>query len=469
MRAISLIRAIPHFARNQFGGSLGGPIQKDKTFLFGNYEGFRQHLGLDGRHARAGQQRAPGSAAGFNALPVTVAPAVAPLLSLWPVQSPGAPDFGGIAEAFSNPLQTIREDFGTMRLDHIFSEKDSLSAVYTVDDSADVSPTINPYSTDIESLREQVVSLQETHVFSPALLNTARVGYSRASYFYTGEPTPDTPAAAFPTFLTGRPVGAVVIGGSAASNPAAQLSLAGSNNGSNLDIARNLFTYEDRVSLTRGRHRLTAGLWLQRLDSNENLALSQFGQATFTSLATFLSGHGGDFLVRPHAHPSELALAPGRLVRHGRFATDPQADALPGLPRRVHQRLERSPRPRRQFRFQQRDYCYATAHGKFSLRSNNANFCPNLASAWRGVPWARRPSSAPARDVQRSSGCAGVPPGSKCTLQSDLQHCQSSGFRSFRSHPAPPCPRSPRWCPAEFSPICRRPPSSPIPSGLNRS
>ena len=294
--------AIPHFARNQFGGSLGGPIQKDKTFIFGNYEGFRQHLGLTDvtlvpdNNARLGLL--PGSTT-----PVTVPPAVASLLSLWPVQSPGAPDFGGIAEAFSNPLQTIREDFGTMRLDHIFSEKDSLSAVYTVDDSADVSPTINPYSTDIESLREQVVSLQETHVFSPALLNTARVGYSRASYFYTGEPTPNTPAASVPTFLTGRPVGAVVIGGSAASNPAAQLSLAGSNNGSNLDIARNLFTYEDRVSLTRGRHRLTAGLWLQRLDSNENLALSQFGQATFTSLATFLSGTVATFLFDPTPTP----------------------------------------------------------------------------------------------------------------------------------------------------------------------
>jgi hypothetical protein len=293
--------SIPHFARNQFGGSLGGPIQKDKTFLFGNYEGFQQHLGLTDvtlvpdNNARNGLLPGPNN----TLVNVGVAPGVAPLLSLWPVQSPNAPDFGGIAESFSNPLQTIREDFGTTRLDHIFSEKDSLGAVYTVDDSADNSPTINPYSTDLESLREQVISLEETHVFSPRMINTARFGFSRASYFYTGEPTPDTPAASVPSFLVGRPVGAVVIGGSAASNPAAQLSLAGSNNGSNLDIARNLFTYEDRVTLTKGRHRVSVGAWFQRLRSNENLALSQYGQATFTSLTTFLDGTVGTFLFDP--------------------------------------------------------------------------------------------------------------------------------------------------------------------------
>ena len=296
---------IPHFARNQFGGSLGGPIQKDKTFLFGNYEGFEQHLGLTDvtlvpdNNARNGLLPGPNG----TLLNVGVAPGVAPLLSLWPVQSPNAPDFGGIAESFSNPLQAIREDFGTTRIDHIFSEKDSLAAVYTIDDSADNSPTINPYSTDLESLREQVLSLDETHVFSPTLISTARFGFSRASYFYTGEPTPNTPAASVPSFLVGRPVGAVVIGGSAASNPAAQLSLAGSNNGSNLDIARNLFTFEDRVTYTKGRHRVSAGAWFQRLESNENLALSQFGQATFTSLTTFLDGTVGTFLFDPTPTP----------------------------------------------------------------------------------------------------------------------------------------------------------------------
>src|SRR5262249_44991434 len=160
-----------------------------------------------------------------------------------------------ISEAFNNPLQTIRDDFGTVRVDRVWSAKDTVGAVYTVDDSADFTPTsTNLYSTDVESLREQVASLEETHVFSPTRLNTARVGFSRASYFFTGERTPGTPAASLAGFLRGKPVGAIVVGGSAASNPTAQLSLAGSNNGSNLDVARNLFTGEDRVSVTKGRH-----------------------------------------------------------------------------------------------------------------------------------------------------------------------------------------------------------------------
>ncbi len=307
----------PPFQRNQFGGSLGGPIRKNKTFLFGNYEGFRQHLHQTGvdlvpdTNARNGLlpcklvTPAPNPCPPSGYVNVGVAPSVRPLLALWPVQSPGAPDFGGIAEAFNSPLQIIRDDFGTTRLDQIFSETDTFSAAYTIDDSADTTPTsTNLYSSDLENLREQVLSLEETHVFSPTLLNTARVGFSRANYFFTGEPTPGTPAASLPGFVGSHPVGAVVVGGSAASNPSAQVSLAGSNNGSNLHIARNLFTYEDHATLTRGRNQLDFGVWFQRLQSNEDLALSQFGQATFTGLQQFLGGTVGTFLYDPA--PTEM-------------------------------------------------------------------------------------------------------------------------------------------------------------------
>jgi hypothetical protein len=287
------VGSAPPFQRNQFGISSGGPIHTDKTFLFVNYEGFRQHL----HQTSAAFVLDAGSRASAVA-------SVQPLLNLWPIAPAGAPDFNGIAEVFSSPLQTIREDFGTARLDHIFSRKDTSSAVYTVDDGGDVAATpLNPFSSDVLNLREQVLSVDETHVFSSNFLNTARIGYSRARYFFLGEPTPGTPAATVPGFLLGHPVGAVVVGGSAASNPQASIGLAGSNNGSNLHVARNLYTYEDRVTWTRGRHQMSFGGWFQQFQSNENIALSQFGQATFTSLTTFLQGTASSFLFDPAPTP----------------------------------------------------------------------------------------------------------------------------------------------------------------------
>ena len=307
----------PPFQRNQFGASLGGPLQRNSTFLFANFEGLIQHLHQTGvdlvpdANARMGLlpcklvSPVPNPCPDSGLVDVGVAPAVVPLLALWPVQSPGAPDFGGIAEAFNSPLQTIRDDFGTVRLDRVLSARDTLSAVYTIDDSADVTPTsTNLYSTDLENLREQVLSVEETHVFSPMLLNLARIGYSRAAYFFTGEPTPGTSAATVPGFVAGRPVGAVVVGGSSAANPAAQVGLAGSNVGSHLHIARNLYTVQDHFTWTRGRHTLSAGLWLQPLQSNEDLALTQFGQATFTGLQQFLEGTVGRFNYDPA--PTEM-------------------------------------------------------------------------------------------------------------------------------------------------------------------
>ncbi len=308
------LNGAPPFQRNQFGGALGGPIQSDKTFIFANYEGFRQNLhqtsltfvpaddARDGTLAPIGGQCAPAQQAACAA-------AVLDLLNLWPVANGpelllnGAPS--GIATLTSSPPQTVREDFGTTRVDHIFSARDMLSGVYTIDDGNDVTATpFDPWSTDLMTLRDQVFSVEETHLFSPNLLNTARFGFSRAGYFFAGEPTPGTPAAGVRNFVGGLPVGAVVVGGSAASNPATQVGLAGSNNGSNLFIHRNLFTYEDTVRLTHGRHQFALGAWFQQFQSNENIALSQYGQASFSGMKALVGGVAGTFLYDPA--PTEM-------------------------------------------------------------------------------------------------------------------------------------------------------------------
>ena len=282
---------IPEFQRNNFGGSLGGPVRHDKLFLFGNYEGYRQNLGI------SDVTLVPDAASRAAA-----APGVKPYLNLWPVAN-GPEIGGGIAEAFSSPAQHIREDFGTVRLDNNLTANDLLFAVYTVDDSTANTPTQNPLSLIDESLREQVLSLQEQHVFSPRLLNTFRAGFSRASFYFLGS-VPAEVQAATPSFLPGKPTGAIVIAGSTASNGSSQITGAGANVGSNNAIARNLFTFDDHIFYTRGKHQIEAGVWFQRLQSNDNLAQNQYGQASFASLATFLTGTIKTFTVVPS--PTEL-------------------------------------------------------------------------------------------------------------------------------------------------------------------
>jgi hypothetical protein len=277
---------IPNFERNVFGGSLGGPIKKDKTFLFGNYEGFRQVLGLsDVTLVPDATSRAAAVAS------------VQPLLNLWPIAN--GPELltstggqSGIAEAFTSPHQHIREDFGTARIDQIFSDKDSLAGVYTVDDSQSHSPTTNPYSTVDIFLREQVASLSETHIFSPNVLNKATIGFSRGAFYFNSGVTGT--AASVPTAwidTTGVKVpGAVVVGGGTTLNGASQITNGGTNAGSNLNVVRNLFTATDQVSITHGKHLFNFGVWFERLQSNDSLVQDQYGQISFSSLQTFLAG-----------------------------------------------------------------------------------------------------------------------------------------------------------------------------------
>lgn len=284
---------IPEFQRNNFGAALGGPIRKDKSFLFGNYEGFRQNLGL------SNVSLVPDDASRASAVP-----SIQPLLALWPaangpeiLASTGAPS--GIAEAFSSPVQHIGEDYGTMRFDQVISGKDSSSATYTVDDSRADSPTGNPETFANIFLREQVASISETHIFSPTLLNELTAGFSRGAFYFNTNTKVSLPGWVGP----GDPVGAIVVGGGTTLNGASQITNGGTNAGSNLTAIRNLFTVTDKLTLTRGIHLFNFGVWFERVQANDTLEQDQFGQISFSNLQTFLEGNVSTYTFAPSLTP----------------------------------------------------------------------------------------------------------------------------------------------------------------------
>src|SRR6185436_1507458 len=128
-------RRLPPFQRNQFGGAAGGPLKKDRLFLFGNYEGFRQRLGLSSVAVVPNLQARQGllPVNGVYAPVPNLNPAMLPYTSLWP--QPNGPELlvnglpSGVALSYSNPKQTIREDFGTVRTDYTLGPRDTFSAV----------------------------------------------------------------------------------------------------------------------------------------------------------------------------------------------------------------------------------------------------------------------------------------------------------------------------------------------------
>jgi hypothetical protein len=299
--------SVPPFRRNQFGGALGGPLKKDKWFLFGNYEGFRQSLALSSVSVVPDAQARLGLLPNAAGVPTPVAnlnPAMLQYFQLWPAANGpeltvnGLPS--GTAKSFNNPNQSIHENFGTLRSDYILGEHDTLSAAYTIDDGNSVLPQADPLFGSLEVLRSQVASVEETHVFSPAILNTFRAGFSRAAFNYDSFPLTSFPAGV--SFVTGLGPGGIVVGGGVTTTAGGTITSAGPNNAANVWNRRNLFTYSDGVQIVKGRHQITAGVWFQRVQDNENAASRQLGQASFASLATFLQGTVTSFQVVPSAN-----------------------------------------------------------------------------------------------------------------------------------------------------------------------
>jgi hypothetical protein len=300
---------VPPFRRNQFGGSAGGPLRKNRLFLFGNYEGFRQSLAVTNVSVVPDAQARLGSLPNASGVYTPVANLntnILPYMSFWP--EPNGPELlvsglpSGTALSYNNPHQSIHEDFGTLRSDYVIRERDSLSGAYTIDDGHSLIPLADPLFGSNTTLRLQVASLQETHIFSPEILNTFSAGFSRAAFNLDS-----ALLASFPSnlsFVTGGGPGGIVVGGGTSTTGVAALTSPGPNNAAGVWNRRNLFTWSDSVQINKGKHQISTGVWLQRIQDNEDTASRQLGVATFGSLQTFLQGTTTTFQVVPD--PNEL-------------------------------------------------------------------------------------------------------------------------------------------------------------------
>jgi len=180
---------IPPFRRVQFGGSGGKALVKDKTFVYGTYEGVRQNQPLS-RSIRVPTQEARNGmlcvASGGNPCAsltsVAVDPKVVPYLALWPCPS------GSICQTATNlDIATLndslpgisKENYATGRVDQKISDKDNLSASYFFDSGPLTQPDPLLNATHSVFSRRQMASAEETHIFNPQLVNTIRLGVSR--------------------------------------------------------------------------------------------------------------------------------------------------------------------------------------------------------------------------------------------------------------------------------------------------
>ena len=284
---------IPSFRRNQFGGSAGGPIQKDRTFVFGDYEGLRQSLGettvdtVPSLAARNGQ---------LSTGAVQVDPQVARFLAaFYPLPNGpllGAGDTG--IHTFAAP-QLTNEDYLTVRVDHKFSQNGSMYGTYMRDTSETVEPdTFNELRSKIVSNR-QVATLHQQHAFSPTVVSVARAGFNRAVGIQGDVTSVLNPLLLDPsyTFIPGQFVGSIQsIPGvtSFGGGPSIYNTVSGSRN-----ITWNSFQGADDVFLTRGRHALTFGVAVEHMQNNEQSLSSINGIFRFSSLANFLTNQPQNF------------------------------------------------------------------------------------------------------------------------------------------------------------------------------
>ncbi|HYR85012.1 MAG TPA: TonB-dependent receptor [Terriglobia bacterium] len=267
--------------KNQFGGALGGPIKKDKTFFFGTYEGLRQSKGTSNTGI------VPTALAKQGILPSFTTPVsdkMKPYLALYP--DPNGPDYGdGTGPYVSAPAEVTRENYVMGRIDHHISDKMRIFGRYSYDKDTDVIPSYNqiPIFDEHDVARRQYSTLQVSNVLRPTLVNSLRFSFNRTYQLFD-----DLPHKALDpslSFIPGQFMGTLLIGTSSGAGGSRALSPLGVDNGAPRDYKYNLMQVGDDLSFVKGSHTLKVGTDIRRLRDNEKTDNNTRGTYTFDSFA----------------------------------------------------------------------------------------------------------------------------------------------------------------------------------------
>lgn len=267
-------RVKPSLTRNQFGGSLGGPVHKDRTFIFGNYEGLRQ---IKGNTSIAFVPDANAHRGTLPDGPVQLAASTRPFLDVFPL--PNGPSIGGgLAQLITQKRQATRDDYFLVRADHHLSDAQTLFGRFTFDQSHSDTPNDIPVWTSIIEVPTRYASVGYDRVLSPTFLSASRIAYNRTRIGSLPTLLIDAPKNLY-VFSDERPPSITFTGGTTL--------FAGLND--SFDSVLNLYEVAQAFSTNRGSQSWKFGFSYTRQDLNARASSKRMGLASWPTLRSFLS------------------------------------------------------------------------------------------------------------------------------------------------------------------------------------
>ena len=289
----------PPLRRNQFGGSFGGPIIKNKTFFFADYERISRLQGVPS------VVTVPSPAARLGQLAAGTVPVhakIVPFLNLYPLPNGGLVGNGDTGIFSTSLSQRFNEDFFTTRIDHRISSKDSLFGTYMFDNGSLTIPDALNNVVFPNRTRRQMIAIEETHTFNQTFVNSFRLGYNRTK----GAVNVQGPAL--------NPAAADVALGTAPGRASAIITVPGINDsvgvGGNSFFrhVQNSYQIYDDAFLTRGNHSLRFGFAFEKIEYNELGLRRPNGRIRFRSLSDFLQDIPRDFFVLDPSRTREVGV-----------------------------------------------------------------------------------------------------------------------------------------------------------------